>query len=907
VIALYGSLLTSAQAQEPSARVLEELSPAYPKEALRAAVTGEVILELLVDEEGRVSESKLQQVRPEGFGFEREAQAAISTLRFEPFVVEGIAVRMNVTYMYRFTDDALKSAIALEAPKDVRVVTQAELERERRGLSLYGAGPLATEVLGLSVHKRTALKEQPTGEPSSVQMPSVEGPSGRVEGVVFERGSSRVLSGATVQLEGFSVTAVTDVNGRFEFRGVPVGSINVLIQCAGYARLIEAVKTTEDVQLVRFYLQTSSFVERERAGDHIPPREVTRYDLTQEELRSLAGVDGDPMEAARELAGAYRPPFDSATTSASGAGRGFGLQGSGIRGTQGGATYLLGSPLITPYRLGGYRSLIPGSLIGRVSLAPQYGLNVGRAGAGLYTLTPGAASTERLSGELELNPYDVGLTLGGPILPNVTLTGVVRGQVMRAALSAGDAQQALNFEPQHSNGADAHVRLTYREGLDDVDVIASTYGDGFSDTSLAPTPTEPTQRGGGGMSQSGGHIHGQWKHRNPALRLTNTLSAGVGYLAQRDERVSDERFEHDRLRLHLQDHIKFRLNAPLWLGVGLEQFTEWSTLDQRGVLAPVDGLGRDVPRSPRDLESKATVLTSNPSLWTSLEGRWMRVHFNLGARVNYFSDTEQFTPEPRFTVRYMPAFGTLLKLGAGLYTKRLDPLALDPNIGATGLKHERHTYVSGGLEQRFTRELWLDVEGFYRLLQDRLRRDLDPTVRLRSDGEGYSSGAELTLKYDPVGRFYGWAAYTFAYTRVKDGPEDFLRRSDIDQSNKLSVLGGVKLTPDVTLHSRFRYWRGGTYSDLPLSQLFDSDRAQQSFSQGVANDLRFSDGHQLDLRLDVWWRFERWRLLSYVQASNIYQRQNEELPHPLSGLNPNAPELLYSWPLWFSAGLRARF
>jgi hypothetical protein len=173
----------------------------------------------------------------------------------------------------------------------------------------------------------------------------------------------------------------------------------------------------------------------------------------------------------------------------------------------------------------------------------------------------------------------------------------------------------------------------------------------------------------------------------------------------------------------------------------------------------------------------------------------MRVHFNLGARVNYFSDTEQFTPEPRFTVRYMPAFGTLLKLGAGLYTKRLDPLALDPNIGATGLKHERHTYVSGGLEQRFTRELWLDVEGFYRLLQDRLRRDLDPTVRLRSDGEGYSSGAELTLKYDPVGRFYGWAAYTFAYTRVKDGPEDFLRRSDIDQSNKLSVLGGGEAHP----------------------------------------------------------------------------------------------------------------
>lgn len=894
-------------AQELSTQVTQELSPTYPQEAVRAAVTGEVILDLLVDEEGKVSEATLKQVTPTGFGFEREALAALSSLRFEPFIVEGIPVRMNVTYMYRFTDEALRSAITLQAPKDVRVITQAELERERRGLSMYGAGPLATDVMGLSVHKRTELKEVTSSVPSSVQLPSVEGPNGRVEGIVFERGSSRPLAGAEVQLEGFGVKVMTNQNGRFEFKGIPVGSVHVLIKRAGYARLIEEIKTTEETQVLRFYLQISSFVERERAGDHIPPNHVTRYDLSQDEYRSFAGIDSDPLEAARELAGTYRPPFDSATSSASHAGRGFGLQGSAIRGTQGGATYLLGSPLITPYRLGGYRSLVPGSMIGQVSLSPQYGLGVSRAGAGLYTLTPTSIPSERLRGELELNPYDLGLTLGGPIHRNFTLTGVVRGQVMRAALNAIDAQQALNFEPQHSNGADAHVRLTYREGLDDVDLIASAYGDGLSDATLDPTPTEPSQRGGAGMSQSGGHIHTQWKHRNPALRLTNIVSLGLGYLSQSDERVVDEVFDHDRLRLHIQDQVKFRLNAPLWLEAGLEQFTEWSTLKQRGVRAPVDGLGRDVPRSPREITTEATVLTSNPALWTGLEGRWMRVHFNLGARLNYLSDTEQFTPEPRFSIRYMPAFGTLLKLGSGLYTKRIDPLALDPHIGAENLKHERHTYVSGGFEQRFTHELWLDIEGFYRLFQDRLRPDLDPTIRLRSDGEGYSTGTEVTLKYDPIGRFYGIASYTFAYTRVQDGPEAFLRRSDLDQSNKFSLLAGFKITPDVTLHSRFRYWRGGTYSDLPLAQVFDSDRAQASFSQGTANDLRLSDGHQLDMRLDVWWRFERWKLLSYLQASNVYQHQNEELPHPLAGLNPNAPELLYSWPLWLSIGLRAGF
>ena len=145
-----------------------------------------------------------------------------------------------------------------------------------------------------------------------------------------------------------------------------------------------------------------------------------------------------------------------------------------------------------------------------------------------------------------------------------------------------------------------------------------------------------------------------------------------------------------------------------------------------------------------------------------------------------------------------------------------------------------------------------------------------------------------------------------AYARVKDGAEGVLRRTDVDQSHKLSLLAGFKLTPDLSLNTRWRYWRGGAYSDLP-DQLLDADRGQASFEPNLANDMRLSDGHELDLRLDAWWRFERWRLLSYLQVSNVYQNTRAELPHPLAGLNPSAPTLLDAWPLWVSAGLRAHF
>jgi TonB family protein len=899
LIALSLTLTTpqGASAEEGAVELISEVTPRYPEQAIKAGSVGEVILQLTVGEDGAVMESSVREAHPSGYGFEASALEASRELRFKPPLIDGIPVQMRVVYLFRFTEEQLQAELARRGEQGLTPGKSAEeREVERASMSAFGAGPEATDVMGLSVHTRPQYHEAGAQTSSTQTLPPVAGPTGRVEGLILERGTQLAVTGAQVQIEGFAHTATTDRHGRFEFIGVPQGLARVIASADGYAREAEALRiSAARGELLKIFVKPLSFSAREQAGQHLPPRVPTRHDLSVAEIRSIAGVDSDVIEAARELAGVYRPPFDMGKL--------------GFRGVEGGGVYLLGSPLLTTHHLGGARALLPASAIGQAEVQTEYGLEAGRVGAGLIDLKLAQVSRDRMAGEAELNAYDASVSLSGSPKPRLTLSGGARLQLMRTWLEAIGAESALTYGPQHPTGQDAHLRLSYSTDKDRVDAIVIAHQSGWSRGDTAPTPALPSVRGEGGQAQRGVQAHAQWRHRDAQRRLSNTLSVAVGHLSRSDTLTVDEVNAQGLTRVHIQDHLKFRLTHPLWLTLGLEQFSEWSDLEQRGLSAPVDGAGRDLPRSPRDFTTQHMVSTHNPGLWAGVEGRWMRTHLVAGSRISYWSDTDQITPEPRLTLRYAPAFGTIFKAGGGLYTKRIDPIALDPTIGGVGLKHERHLYVTAGLEQRFTRGLWMDMSGFYRLLRDRLRPHSDPTIRLSSDGEGYAAGGDVTLRYDPLERLYGWVAYTFVYARVRDGEASSgaqQRRADIDQSHKVSVVGGFKFTPDLSLHLRWRYWRGGVYSGLP-AQLFDTDRAQATFAPGIANDERLQDGHQLDLRLDYLWRFGGWRLLTYLQGSNLYNYPAQELSHPAFGVVKGAPSTLNAWPLWASAGLRAQF
>jgi len=83
------------------AKPKSSLTPDYPDLARNAGIEGTVVLEVYIDEEGRVR--KVTVLKSLGFGCDEAAAARVKTVAFAPAMMEGkpVAVRQRITFKFR--------------------------------------------------------------------------------------------------------------------------------------------------------------------------------------------------------------------------------------------------------------------------------------------------------------------------------------------------------------------------------------------------------------------------------------------------------------------------------------------------------------------------------------------------------------------------------------------------------------------------------------------------------------------------------------------------------------------------------------------------------------------------------------------------------------------------------------
>ena len=84
--------------------VVRRIRPAYPMDARRRGISGQVMLRLYVDASGEVREVHVQAAEPAGM-FEEKAVEAARKWRFEPAVFKGVPVGVWMTLPVRFALD----------------------------------------------------------------------------------------------------------------------------------------------------------------------------------------------------------------------------------------------------------------------------------------------------------------------------------------------------------------------------------------------------------------------------------------------------------------------------------------------------------------------------------------------------------------------------------------------------------------------------------------------------------------------------------------------------------------------------------------------------------------------------------------------------------------------------------
>jgi len=94
------SVIYAESEVDQAPHLLGEAHPTYPANALRAGAEGDVVLSLIVDRTGSVSEARV--TRPVGHGFDAAALAAVQHLHFQPGRKQGAPVAVRVTWTCRF-------------------------------------------------------------------------------------------------------------------------------------------------------------------------------------------------------------------------------------------------------------------------------------------------------------------------------------------------------------------------------------------------------------------------------------------------------------------------------------------------------------------------------------------------------------------------------------------------------------------------------------------------------------------------------------------------------------------------------------------------------------------------------------------------------------------------------------
>lgn len=822
-LVLLSSEPVSAQVLTRAPELIEFVEAAYPEEAKAEGLTGEVLLEVDIDEDGSVMDARV--LEGAGHGFDEAAVAAVLQFRFHPAEIDDQPSPVTIEYRYHF-----------------------QLRPE--------------------AHQPEVTEEE---KPGIVNL----------RGVVVQRGTRRPIAGATVDVADGAAIATTDEEGRFEATDVPVGEVTVVVIDSAHERfesqeIVEEGKVTEVTYYVR--ARPTSPFESVVVGQK-ERKEVSTVAISVGELTKIPGTSGDTVKVVQNLPGVARAPF-----------------GAGMLVIRGGnpsdtLTYIDGQIVPLVFHFGALRSVYASELVEEVQFEPgNFGARYGRATAGRVELITRKPEKKQLHLVADLDLFDGMAMIEGPISDKVHVAAGLRRSWVDAVINAATAASPDTFgdvgfaiAPRYY---DWQAKIGYQHDAAN-DIRLDFYG---SDDALALVGIDS-----GGVEESYG-IETRTGFFRAGLIWDHRASEATRFRLQVTPGVDNLRFSADPLLFELKQtvvgsraELYHDVSKSFSIGGGLDLLVsnvQVSTMlprpPPRGQV-PAPDFRQDLVAANLDLN------VAQPGLW--MEAIWSPVeNLKLVPGIRFDADTfiDSAWIDPRFSARWGVVDGTTLKGGVGLYHRPPTAQFATVEFGNPNLKEEGAVQYMVGVEQRIHGPIHADVQLYYKDLFD-LTVDSDRIVRrggedvperYSNDGTGRAYGAEVLLRYNPDGRFFGWIAYSLSHTQRTGRPDSRSDGADPnDQPHNLVALGSLEV-PEIWEGLSFGF-RVRATSGTPQTRIggaiydVDADDYRSSPLDRVSSD-RLPFFFQLDLRIDKTWTWDTSRFTAYLDLQNVTNHENVE-------------------------------
>ncbi len=239
---------------------------------------------------------------------------------------------------------------------------------------------------------------------------------------------------------------------------------------------------------------------------------------------------------------------------------------------------------------------------------------------------------------------------------------------------------------------------------------------------------------------------------------------------------------------------------------------------------------------------------------------------------------------PRLSVTWRPAAPVILELAGGLFYQAPEPSLVfarehgyDFGTDLRTLDSERAAHVNASLRWRRGPSVGLRVEGFYRDL-DQVLVPADQRNRASSDGEGFTSGAELLVERNPGGnrRWSGFVSYSYTHARVRGGTYTDWTRPAGHAYHTLSASGTLNLGHSWSLSNLASFKTGGAYSvpELRIREVLPDGTESWIAVYEPANRHEWPEYFRWDVRLEHHRQLFSRRVTFFLEMINVTDRDN---------------------------------
>ncbi|TNF25457.1 MAG: hypothetical protein EP329_23070 [Deltaproteobacteria bacterium] len=713
-----------------------------------------------------------------------------------------------------------------------------------------------------------------------------------IAGEVLERGTRAPLAGLPVILDG-DRQVLTGASGEFSFDGVPEGPHTLEIPAFDHepARLV--VKVPGEPLVVRLEPRSQRryrTVVEGKSGDAV------KVVIPVERAREVAGSSGDPIKVLEALPGVARPP-------AAGPGAGqISIRGSAPEDTR---YYVDGLPLLQLYHFGNIYSVLQDPWIDGIDYRPGgFSVEFGDATGGLLDVALAELREDGLHGDVDVNVYHAGALFTVPLGDDWTVGAAFRRSYVDSIIKSVVDSDTASFStaPRYY---DYQLRADWRPSeRRNLRLLAFGTDDLLKLVRSEPDPLDPSFTGFE-LSRSFLQIQGTYTEQ-----LSDTLGMKLG-LATSYQRLTvvpgGNLFDLTFDPITLRGILTWRGSRELSVRGGLDGTLTRFKVDARTPAPTKEGQIASPSATKAVIEATEEGYSGNVAGW--VEAAWRPVDEVTvvgGVRATGWSGGfEGAALDPRATISWDVGHTTTLSLAGGINHQAPTPDETSETFGNPELGSERGTYVNLGLRQGLSDFLSIDLQGFYKDLDDLVTPTVTPGApRYDNAGVGWVAGAELLVRLTtPV--VDGWVSYTLSRSRRTDRPGEPERFYSADQTHVLAVVAGVELGAGWRFGGRFRYATGNPYT--PLEAAYYDANADVYVPRAAAATLsqRLAPFLQLDLRLDKTFVFDTWELATYLEVSNVTNRENiEQVGY---NFDYSARSDITSLPLVPSLGVRARW